>query len=79
MVRDPHIERGNKVMGSTDLNLSILSWGIFWTGVVFILVTGGFFSFGILRLVQQKKSQAIISLLISGVSLVAFVSFAIRQ
>lgn len=66
-------------MASTDLNLSILSMQLFWTGVVFILVVGGFFSFGVLRLVQQKKSQAVISLLISGVSLVAFVSFVIRQ
>lgn len=73
------MERGEKAMGSTDLNLSILSWQLFWTGVALILVTGGFFSFGILRLVQLKKSQAIVSLLISVVSLVVFIGFVVQQ
>ena len=66
-------------MGSTDLNLSILSWPLFFAGVVFLLVIGGSFSFGILRLMQQKKSQAVASLLVSGVSLVMFVGFVINK
>lgn len=64
-------------MGSVDLNN--LTWGLFWAGVVFILVMGGLFSFGVVRIFQKRTVQGIISIILSIVVLVVFLNFANSQ
>ncbi|RKD24390.1 hypothetical protein BEP19_08335 [Ammoniphilus oxalaticus] len=61
-------------MGIVDL--SVLSWGLFWTGVVSLLLIGGFFSFGVLLLAQNKRKKAIFPLVLSGIGFFAFLGFA---
>lgn len=62
-------------MGSVDL--SHLTIEMFVMGVIFMLVTGFLFSFAILRLFQQRIKQGIIFFVLSGISLVSFIAYAV--
>lgn len=61
-------------MGIVDLN--VLTWRLFWSGVVFLLVTGSAFSYGVLCLVQNKRKQAVVLLILSAICFVGFFIFA---
>jgi hypothetical protein len=52
----------------TVTDVSGVSFELFVTGVVFILLIGSFLSLGVLRLFQQRKRQGIIYLVLSVVS-----------
>jgi hypothetical protein len=55
------------------VNIDHVPPAMFVTGVVFILLIGGFLSAGVVRLFQQKKKQGISFLALSVASLIGLI------
>jgi Na+-transporting NADH:ubiquinone oxidoreductase subunit NqrD len=69
-------EKGEMVLVlflSDLVNLEGVSPALFITGVVFILLVGGFLSLGVVRLFQQHKRQGILYLALSALSLIGLI------
>lgn len=59
-----------------DLDLSSLTWDQFWLTVIYLAVAGISFSWGFLRLFQQKIKSGIALLATCVVSTVLFIMYA---
>ncbi|QQE72641.1 hypothetical protein KDJ56_11690 [Brevibacillus composti] len=60
-------------MGNVDL--SLLSWNVFWIGIAFFSVTGVLFCFGFLHLVQKKIKSGVLFMISSVISAYLFLSY----
>jgi hypothetical protein len=58
-----------------NVDLSNLTWELFWIGVGYFMITGTLFSIGFIRFAQQRKRSGYLYMAGAAVSAIGFLSY----